>query len=85
MLQPANRRLLSLPSLSTSDRIGMLLEYLDTFYTDVEGWNLLGELYMSLGLSVGSLSHSLAAELLTEPSSSFAATRKRSPRSRTPS
>lgn len=48
--QLAHRRLLSLPSLTTEQRIPLLLKYLDTFYTDIDAWVLLSELYASLGL-----------------------------------
>lgn len=41
---------MSLPSLKIEERIRLLLEYLDTFYTDIDGWALLSELYSSLGL-----------------------------------
>ena len=52
LVQLAHRRLLSLPSLTTEQRIPLLLKYLDTFYTDIDGWVLLSELYASIELSV---------------------------------
>ena len=48
----AHRRLLSLPSLTTEQRIPLLLKYLDTFYTDIDAWVLLSELYASIELFV---------------------------------
>lgn len=50
--QLAHRRLLSLPSLTTEQRIPLLLKYLDTFYTDIDAWVLLSELYASIELFV---------------------------------
>jgi predicted Zn-dependent protease len=49
--QSAHQRLiaLSLP-LGPSHSIPLLLTYLDTYYTDAQGWSLLADLYCELGL-----------------------------------
>ncbi|CED84682.1 Uncharacterized conserved protein [Phaffia rhodozyma] len=59
---PVLRRLMSLPSLTPQDRIPQLLKYLDVFYTDIDAWSLLSELYASLGLytqALACISHPL--------------------------